>query len=228
MVAHLLEFLRSLTNPDKLIVLLSTSMTGWLGYLLLFLIVFAESGLLVGFFLPGDSLLFTVGIVAGAGRLRIGTIIAMLAVASIAGDGIGFLLGNTVGYRLFQNSRSRLFRREYLDRTHAFYERHGGKTIIYAKFVPIIRTFAAFIAGVGKMNYARFLTFNIVGAVGWVSLMTTLGYKLGGIPFVRQNFEKVVLLIIALSLVPVALQILKSRKSSDQQKQLEVNTSAAD
>ena len=228
MVAHLLEFLRSLTNPDKLIVLLSTSMTGWLGYLLLFLIVFAESGLLVGFFLPGDSLLFTVGIVAGAGRLRIGTIIAMLAVASIAGDGIGFLLGNTVGYRLFQNSRSRLFRREYLDRTHAFYERHGGKTIIYAKFVPIIRTFAAFIAGVGKMNYARFLTFNIVGAVGWVSLMTTLGYKLGGIPFVRQNFEKVVLLIIALSLVPVALQILKSRKSNDQQKQLEVNTSAAD
>jgi len=228
LVAHLLEFLRSLTNPDKLIVLLSTSMTGWLGYLLLFLIVFAESGLLVGFFLPGDSLLFTVGIVAGAGRLRIGTIIAMLAVASIAGDGIGFLLGNTVGYRLFQNSRSRLFRREYLDRTHAFYERHGGKTIIYAKFVPIIRTFAAFIAGVGKMNYARFLTFNIVGAVGWVSLMTTLGYKLGGIPFVRQNFEKVVLLIIALSLVPVALQILKSRKSSDQQKQLEVNTSAAD
>ena len=228
MVAHLLEFLRSLTNPDKLIVLLSTSMIGWVGYLLLFLIVFAESGLLVGFFLPGDSLLFTVGIVAGAGRLRIGTIIAMLAVASILGDGIGFLLGNTLGYRLFQNPRSRLFRREYLDRTHAFYERHGGKTIIYAKFVPIIRTFAAFIAGVGKMNYARFLTFNIVGAVGWVSLMTTLGYKLGGIPFVRQNFEKVVLLIIALSLVPVALQILKSRKSNDQQKQLEVNTSAAD
>ena len=228
MVAHFLEFLRSLTNPDKLIVLLSTSMTGWVGYLLLFLIVFAESGLLVGFFLPGDSLLFTVGIVAGAGRLHIGTIIAMLAVASILGDGIGFLLGGTVGYRLFQKSRSRLFRREYLDRTHAFYERHGGKTIIYAKFVPIIRTFAAFIAGVGKMNYARFLTFNIVGAVGWVSLMTTLGYKLGGIAFVRQNFEKVVLLIIALSLVPVALQILKSRKSSDQEKQLEVNTSAAD
>jgi len=203
-------------------------MTGWLGYLLLFLVVFAESGLLVGFFLPGDSLLFTVGIVAGAGKLQIGTIIAMLAAASIIGDGIGFLLGSTLGYRLFQNPRSRIFRREYLDRTHAFYERHGGKTIIYAKFVPIIRTFAAFIAGVGKMNYARFLTFNIVGAIGWVTLMITLGYKLGGIPFIRQNFEKVVLLIIAVSLVPVALQIVKSRKSGEDKKQLEVNTSAAD
>ena len=203
-------------------------MTGWLGYLLLFLVVFAESGLLVGFFLPGDSLLFTVGIVAGAGKLQIGTIIAMLAAASIIGDGIGFLLGSTLGYRLFQNPRSRIFRREYLDRTHAFYERHGGKTIIYAKFVPIIRTFAAFIAGVGKMNYARFLTFNVVGAIGWVASMITLGYLLGGVPFIRQNFEKVVLLIIAVSLVPLALQIVKARKSGEQTKQLEVNTSAAD
>jgi membrane-associated protein len=228
LLAQFLEILHSLTNPDKLITLLSTSMTGWLGYLLLFLIVFAESGLLVGFFLPGDSLLFTVGIVAGAGKLQIGTILAMLATASILGDGIGFLLGSTLGYRLFRNSHSRIFRREYLDRTHAFYERHGGKTIIYAKFVPIIRTFAAFIAGVAKMNYARFLTFNIVGAVGWVTLMITLGYKLGGIPFIRQNFEKVVLLIIAVSLMPVAFQILKSRRPSDQKKQLEVNTSATD
>ena len=228
MIAHLLEILHSLTNPDKLIALLSTSMTGWLGYVLLFLVVFAESGLLVGFFLPGDSLLFTVGIVAGAGKLQIGTIIALLAAASIMGDGIGFLLGSTLGYRLFQNPRSRIFRREYLDQTHDFYERHGGKTIIYAKFVPIIRTFAAFIAGVGKMNYARFLSFNIVGAIGWVTLMITLGYKLGGIPFIRQNFEKVVLLIIVVSLVPVALQIVKARKSGEQKKRLEVNTTAAD
>jgi membrane-associated protein len=228
LIAHLLEILHSLTDPDKLIALLSTSMTGWLGYVLLFLIVFAESGLLVGFFLPGDSLLFTVGIVAGAGKLQIGTIIAMLAAASIIGDGIGFLLGGTLGYRLFQNPRSRIFRREYLDRTHDFYERHGGKTIIYAKFVPIIRTFAAFIAGVGKMTYARFLTFNVVGAIGWVTLMITLGYKLGGIPLIRQNFEKVVLLIIAVSLVPVALQIVKARKSGEQKKRLEVNTTAAD
>lgn len=228
MLLHLFELLRSLTDPEKLIQLLSTNMTGWVGYLLLFFVVFAESGLLVGFFLPGDSLLFTVGIVAGAGKLQIGAIIVMLAAASILGDGIGFLLGSTLGYRLFKNSNSRIFRREYLDRTHAFYERHGGKTIIYAKFVPIIRTFAAFIAGVGKMNYARFLTFNIVGAIGWVTLMITLGYKLGGITLVRHNFEKVVLLIIVLSLLPAAFQVIGKRKSRPVRESLEVNSSAAD
>jgi len=207
-----LEFLRSLTDPDKLIHLLSTVMTGWIGYAVLFGVVFAESGLLVGFFLPGDSLLFTVGVVAGAGKLKVGAMIGMLAFASMLGDGIGFLLGSTLGYGLFKKPDSRIFRREYVDRTHAFYERHGGKTIIYAKFVPIIRTFAAFIAGVGKMRYLRFLTFNVVGAIGWVALMITLGYRLGDVPFVRHNFEKVVLAIIVVSLVPVALQIVKSRK----------------
>lgn len=214
MIAQVLAFLHSLTNPEKLIALLSTTLTGWVGYLVLFAVVFAESGLLVGFFLPGDSLLFTVGVVAGAGKLQIWAIIAMLAVASMLGDGIGFLLGSTLGYRLFRNPKSRIFRREYLDRTHAFYERHGGKTILYAKFVPIIRTFAAFIAGVAKMSYARFLSFNVGGAVGWVTLMVCLGYLLGNVPFVRANFEKVVLLIIAVSLVPAALQIFKRRPAS--------------
>jgi membrane-associated protein len=202
-------------------------MTGWIGYLVLFGVVFAESGLLVGFFLPGDSLLFTVGVVAGAGKLKIGAMIVMLAIASILGDGIGFLLGNTLGYRLFQNANSRLFRREYLDRTHAFYERHGGKTIVYAKFVPIIRTFAAFIAGVGKMQYGRFLTFNIGGAIGWVTIMITLGYLLGNVSFIRQNFEKVVLLIIAISLLPAALHVFQ-KKTSRPAEALEVNTPAAD
>jgi membrane-associated protein len=225
-IGQLLTFLHSLTNPERLIALLSTSMTGWIGYLVLFAVVFAESGLLVGFFLPGDSLLFTVGVVAGAGKLQIWTMIAMLAIASMLGDGIGFLLGSTLGYRLFENRKSRIFRREYLDRTHDFYERHGGKTIIYAKFVPIIRTFAAFIAGVGKMKYARFLSFNVGGAIGWVSLMICLGYLLGNVPFIRQNFEKVVLLIIAVSLVPAALQILRRKPAS--QTELKANAPAAD
>ena len=209
---HLFELLRGLTDPDKLIHLLSTVMTGWIGYAVLFSVVFAESGLLVGFFLPGDSLLFTVGVVAGAGKLGIGSMIAILAVASIMGDGIGFLLGSTLGYKLFSKANSKIFRREYLDRTHEFYERHGGKTIIYAKFVPIIRTFAAFIAGVGKMRYTRFLTFNVVGAVGWVASIITLGSLLGNIPVIRHNFEKVLLLIIFVSLIPVGLQVLKSRQ----------------
>ena len=213
-MAELLQFIRGLTDPDQLIHLLSTALSGWIGYLALFVVVFAESGLLVGFFLPGDSLLFTVGIVAGAGKLQIGLIIVMLACASILGDGCGFLLGSTLGYSLFKNTNSRIFRREYLDRTHAFYERHGVKTIVYAKFVPIIRTFAAFIAGVGKMSYVRFLTFNVAGAVGWVASMITLGYSLGNIPLIRHNFEKVVLLIIAISLLPAALHILKNRKGA--------------
>lgn len=214
MLIQFVHFLRGLTDPDQLIQLLSTVMTGWLGYAALFCIVFAESGLLVGFFLPGDSLLFTVGVVAGAGKLEIVSMILMLAFASMLGDGIGFLLGSTLGYRLFANSKSRIFRREYLDRTHAFYERHGGKTIIYAKFVPIIRTFAAFIAGVGKMRYSRFLAFNVIGAIGWVTLMITLGYKLGGVTVIRHNFEKIVLLIIAVSLIPPALQIFRSRSTN--------------
>lgn len=224
---ELIHFIRSLTDPNQLIQLLSTVLTGWIGYLVLFAIVFAESGLLVGFFLPGDSLLFTVGVVAGAGKLPVGTMIGMLAFASILGDGIGFLLGNTLGYSLFQRKNSRIFRREYLDRTHAFYERHGGKTIIYAKFVPIIRTFAAFIAGVGKMRYARFLAFNIVGAIGWVTSMIMAGYLLGNIPLIRQNFEKVVLVIIAVSLLPAALHVLSDRKKRAAER-LEANTPAAD
>jgi membrane-associated protein len=212
--SEILHFLHSLTDPNQLIQLLSTVLTGWLGYLVLFAIVFAESGLLVGFFLPGDSLLFTVGVVAGAGKLPVVWMIALLAVASIQGDGIGFFLGSTLGYSLFQKN-SRIFRREYLDRTQKFYERHGGKTIIYAKFVPIIRTFAAFIGGVAKMSYTRFLTFNVVGAIGWVASMITLGYLLGNIPVIRQNFEKVVLLIFVVSLIPVVLQIVKSRKTAE-------------
>ena len=217
MISQAIQFLHGLTDPNQLIHLLSTVLTGWYGYLFLFAVVFAESGLLVGFFLPGDSLLFTVGVVSGAGKLPIGLMIAMLAFASMAGDGIGFLLGKTVGYSLFSKANSRIFRREYLDRTHAFYERHGGKTIIYAKFVPIIRTFAAFIAGVGRMNYVRFVSFNVFGAIGWVTLMITLGYLLGNVPVVRQNFEKVVLLIIAVSLLPVALQVLRRKKAPEAQ-----------
>ena len=210
MIENLIHFIRSLTDPEQLINLLSTVLTGWLGYVALFAIVFAESGMLVGFFLPGDSLLFTVGVVAGAGKLPVAGMIAMLAVASILGDGCGFWLGNKFGYPLFQ--KSRIFRREYLERTHEFYERHGGKTIILAKFVPIIRTFAAFIAGVGKMQYARFLTFNVVGAVGWVTSMITLGYVLGNVPVVRRNFEKFVLLIIFVSVIPAVMHAFKGRK----------------
>ena len=214
MIQQLIDFIHSLTDPDKLISLLSTVLTGWEAYVVLFLIVFAESGMLIGFFLPGDSMLFTVGVVAGAGKLPIGSTIALLTVASILGDGCGFWLGSTLGYSLFQKSNSRIFRREHLDRTHEFYERHGGKTIILAKFLPIIRTFAAFVAGIGKMRYSRFLLFNVVGATGWVTSMITLGYLLGNIPVVRRNFQTFVIAIIVVSLLPAVSQALKARKKT--------------
>jgi membrane-associated protein len=212
MIHAVIEFLRTLTDPERLIRLLTTFLAGWLGYALLFAIVFSETGLLVGFFLPGDSLLFTVGVVAGAGDLNIVVVNLVLMAAAMIGDSTGYLIGRSTGPRIFNRPNSRLFKREHLMRTHRFYEKYGGKTIIYARFVPIIRTFAAFVAGVAEMPYLRFLPFSVCGATGWVVLMTTLGYTLGQVAFVRQYFDKFVLLIIVLSLLPAISEVLKARR----------------
>jgi membrane-associated protein len=213
MLDLLFDFLKTLTTPERLIALLSTVFTGWYGYLLLFGIVFAETGLLVGFFLPGDSLLFTVGVVAGAGQLDLVTINLVLIVAAIAGDAVGYWLGRKTGPAIFDRPDSRLFKREHLERTQAFYEKHGGKTIIYARFVPVIRTFAPFVAGVAGMKYSRFLSFNIFGGIGWVVAMTVLGYWLGSVPLVRAHFEKVILGIIFVSVLPVFVEMWRSRRA---------------
>ncbi|MCL4402756.1 MAG: VTT domain-containing protein [Acidobacteria bacterium] len=212
MIRALLDFLRSLTDPERLILLLSTMLSGWLGYTALFAVVFAETGLLVGFFLPGDSLLFTVGVVAGAGHLNIVLVNLLLMSAAIAGDTAGYFLGRKTGPHIFNRPDSRFFRREHLIRTHEFYEKYGGKTIIYARFIPIVRTFAPFVAGVGEMNYFHFLSYNIFGGIGWVFLMTMLGYKLGGIALVRQHFEKVIFAIIVISVLPVVVEAVKARR----------------
>jgi len=206
----ILDALRTLASPDKLIQLLTPLFTSWVGYALLFAVVFAETGLLVGFFLPGDSLLFLVGTVAGAGHLDIVTVNIVLMAAAVLGDTFGYLLGRQTGPRIFSRPDSRLFRQEYVERTHAFYEKYGGKTIIYARFVPIVRTFAPFIAGVGKMDYKRFLSFNVFGGIGWVFGLTMIGYLLGGIPFIQKNLEKVVLLIIFLSVAPLLAEAIKA------------------
>jgi membrane-associated protein len=213
MLHSLFDFLRSLTNPDQLMHLLSTLLSGWLGYAALFAIVFSETGLLVGFFLPGDSLLFTVGVVAGAGQLDIVRVNLILMAAAMLGDSTGYLLGRQTGPRIFSRPDSRLFKQEYVKRTHAYYERYGGKTIIMARFVPIVRTFAAFVAGVGQMPYLKFLPFSVCGGIGWVFLMTMLGYELGGFDLIRHYFDKVILLIIFLSLVPTVIEIVKARRS---------------
>ncbi len=210
----LLDVYHSLTDPERLIHLLTQVLTGWLGYALLAGVVFAETGLLVGLFLPGDSLLFTVGVVAGAGDLGIVRICALLAVMSVLGDQSGYLLGYRTGPRIFRRKDSLVFKQEYVTRTQAFYEKHGGKTLIYAKFVPIVRTFAPFMAGVGRMRYTRFLSFNVFGGIGWVLSMTLAGYALGDVAVVRRNFEKVVIGIVVVSVLPVIAQFLKSRKET--------------
>jgi membrane-associated protein len=216
MTHFLLEVWRSLTDPDRLIHLLSQVITGTAGYALLCAIVFAETGLLVGLFLPGDSLLFTVGAVAGAGDLDIVSICALLTVASVVGDQSGYFLGYRTGPAIFRRPDSLLFKQDYVTRTQAFYEKSGGKTLIYAKFVPIVRTFAPFMAGVGKMRYSRFLSFNVVGGIGWVLSMTLAGYKFGGVPIIRHNFEKVVIGIVVVSVLPMLIHYLRSRKNEAQ------------
>jgi membrane-associated protein len=213
-VHFVLEVWRSLTDPDQLIHLLTQVLTGWLGYGLLAFIVFAETGLLVGLFLPGDSLLFTVGVVCGAGDLDIVKVSALLVIASIAGDQSGYFLGRRTGPAIFSRPDSRVFKQEYVTRTQAFYAKHGGKTLIYAKFAPIVRTFAPFMAGVGRMPYRRFVSFNIFGGLGWVLSMTLAGYYLGEVPVIRRNFEKVVLGIVVVSLLPLAIQYWQSRRAS--------------
>jgi membrane-associated protein len=211
MLQPLLDLFRSLTSPDGLIHLLTTVLSGWLGYAVLTAIVFAETGLLVGFVLPGDSLLFAIGAVAGAGQLKLGVIMALLICACMLGDWCGYLLGRRAGVAIFNRPDSRFFKQEHLRQTEAFYEKHGGKTIIYAKFVPIIRTFAPFVAGVAKMRYLRFLSFDIFGGIGWVLSMTTLGYLLGEVPLIRHNFEKFVLLVIFVSVLPMISHVLRAR-----------------
>jgi membrane-associated protein len=174
--------------------------------------VFAETGLLVGFFLPGDSLLFTVGVVCGAGDLNMPLIILLLMCSAIIGDNVGYFLGYRSGPVIFSRPKSRFFHPDHLVKTRRFFDRHGGKSIIYARFIPIIRTCTPFVAGVARMKYTRFLAFSLVGGAGWIVFIILAGYSLGQVTLIRQNFEKVVLAIIFVSLLPVVLEVMKARR----------------
>ena len=188
-----------------------TQYGGWT-HLLLFLIVFCETGLVVTPFLPGDSLLFAAGTFAALGALDVRLIVVLLIAAAILGDTVNYWIGSYVGPRAF-SGKSRYLRKEYLERTHAFYQKHGGKTIILARFIPIIRTFAPFVAGVGAMSYPKFITYNVVGAVLWVGLFVLAGYFFGNIKMVRENFTLVILAIIAISVLPIAVEAMRARRS---------------
>ena len=180
-------------------------------YLLLFLIIFCETGLVVTPFLPGDSLLFAAGAFAATGSLSLPVLILLLAGAAVLGDSANYWVGDRLGPRLLAFKRFRLIKPEHLAYTHEFYEKYGGKTIIIARFVPIVRTLAPFVAGLGTMSYGRFMSFNVIGGVGWVVICTVAGYLFGNLPFVRDNFSIVILAIIALSLVPAIWEVLRAR-----------------
>jgi len=183
-------------------------------YLILFLIVFCETGLVVTPLLPGDSLLFIVGAFAALGALDLALTMALLSAAAVAGDTVNYAIGYRVGPSVFRKERSRFFNREYLDRTHRFYERHGAKTIVIARFVPIIRTFAPFVAGIGRMTYSRFLVYNVVGGVAWIVILVLGGYLFGNIDWVKRNLTVVILGIVALSLLPGIIEVLRQRARS--------------
>ena len=190
-ILHIDEYLRSIIEQ----------MGGW-SYIILFIVVFCETGLVVTPFLPGDSLLFAAGTLAAAGLLDIRLTILTLLVAAIAGDSVNYWAGHKVGPKAFSKKNSKVFNPAYLQKTQDFYDKHGGKTIILARFVPIVRTFAPFVAGVGKMKYQVFITYNIIGAILWVLSITLAGYFFGSIPVIKNNFEIIVFAIIFISILP--------------------------
>ena len=187
----------------------------WGGYLLLVAIVFSETGLLVGCFLPGDSLLITAGLVAAGGHLNIWWINGLLMAAAIVGDSTGYAIGARLGPRIFTREKSLLFHPKHVERTQRFYEKYGPKTIVIARFVPIIRTFAPVLAGVGQMRYRRFLTYNVAGGIGWVASMSWAGYLLGQtVPNISKHMHLLVIVIIVLSCIPIAVEVYRERRKS--------------
>jgi len=185
----------------------------WGGYVVLVVIVFTETGLLVGFFLPGDSLLITAGLVAATGHLNIWWLNGLLILAAVVGDSVGYAIGRRLGPRLFTRPKSLLFNPRHVERTRAFYARHGAKTIVIARFVPIVRTFAPVVAGVGQMEYRTFVFYNVAGGVGWVTSMTWAGYLLGQVvPNIGERIHIVVAVVIVLSLIPIVVELVRERR----------------
>jgi membrane-associated protein len=186
-------------------------------YLLLFLVIFCETGLVVTPILPGDSLLFAAGTFAALGSLKVEWLYILLSVAAIAGDTANYWIGHYVGPKVFHKEDVRFLNKEYLDRTHRFYEKHGGKTIIIARFIPIIRTFAPFVAGIGKMTYGRFISYNVFGGLAWIAVFVFGGYYFGNLPFVKRNFSLVILAIIFISVLPGVIEFLNQRYRSSRE-----------
>jgi membrane-associated protein len=209
----LTQLIDLLLHLDRHLVDLVTRFGGWT-YAILFLIIFCETGLVLMPFLPGDSLLFAIGALASTGALDVYWVSALLILAAILGDTLNYWIGYTVGPRVFTHDHSRWLNRQHLERTHHFYEKYGGKTIILARFMPIVRTFAPFVAGIGRMSYGRFLFYNVTGGVIWIVLFVAAGYWFGNIPIVKRNFTLVILAIIFLSVLPAVVEYWRARREA--------------
>lgn len=199
-----IKYLIGLADPENLRALVNLAGPSWVGYLVLSAIIFSETGLLVGFFLPGDSLLFAAGLLSSQDVFHVGVLIVALSAAAIIGDALNYFLGRQAGEHVFEAGRLRFVKHGHLMAAKMFYERHGGKAIILARFVPLVRTFTPFVAGVARMGYAKFAIYNIIGGIGWITSMTLCGYWLGRIPWIRDHFEMVVIAIVLISVMPIA------------------------
>jgi membrane-associated protein len=206
-------FFDILLHSDKHLADIFTQYGLWI-YAILFLIIFAETGFVVTPFLPGDSLLFATGALAATGGFNPHLMVVLLIVAAILGDTVNYWIGSYFGVKVFNKPKSRFFNPEHLRRTHAFYEKYGGKTIIFARFIPIIRTFAPFVAGIGEMSYAKFLAFNVIGGIVWVASFIYTGFWFGGMPIVKKNFTLVILAIIVISILPAVIEVWRHRRET--------------
>lgn len=209
----LLKLIDIFLNLDQHLGLVIQSYGNWT-YLILFLIIFCETGLVVTPILPGDSLLFAIGTFAASGYLDITKTIALLSAAAILGDTVNYWMGSFFGAKVFHYENSRIFRKEYLEKTHSFYEKYGGKTIIIARFVPIVRTFAPFVAGVGAMTYIKFLAYNIAGGILWIFSITLAGFYFGNIPLVKNNFTIVIIVIVLISMLPGIIEYILHKREA--------------
>ena len=209
---YLAAFIDIILHLDKHLAVLVQQYGTWI-YAILFVIIFSETGFVVTPFLPGDSLLFVAGALAALGGMNIGVLLAVLLAAAALGNMLNYQIGRFLGPKVFQWQGSRFFNRSALDKTHAFYDKHGGKTLVISRFLPLFRTFAPFVAGIGAMSYPRFTLFNLIGAVSWVGSLTLAGYFFGNLPWVQKNLSVVILAIIAISLVPVVIGWWQQRKA---------------